>query len=136
MDIKNMFFDRREVGRTVKSSKIYYVWEFVTNKRVCKVELFHSKVSGKKKLVLDGKVIMEDESFSADFSYSFKVEKLRCKLVQHSSKKFELTINSKLYNSLMEDEKNQGYDQENDELEKQMEMNIKKRESLGYLTII
>lgn len=109
MDIKNLFHDRRQVGRTVKASKVYYVWEFVLTGKITKLELFHSVFSAKKKLVLNNKLLYDDESYGNDFSYSFSIHNHSLKLIQKSSDKFELNINGRPFKLLMDDEISKTY---------------------------
>ena len=82
LTIEKLFKDEREVGKTFKGTKKYYVWEFVLNGKFHKVEMFHSKVSSKKKLCLDAQVLIEDKSFSTDFQYSFGIDKNYFNVVQ------------------------------------------------------
>ena len=100
MSFKNLFHERREVGKTIKSTKIYYVWEMQINDSNHKIELFHSKVSGKKKLCLNAQVLNEDKSYSANFTYSFKLEKHYCNVVQIDADNFELRIDNKQFSLL------------------------------------
>lgn len=109
MDLKNLFFDKRQVGRTVKASKVYYVWEFVIEGKLSKIEIFHSVVSGKKKLVLNGSVLTEEESYSADFVYHFKIKKHKIDIEQKASDRFDLTIDKIAFKTLVEDESQKVY---------------------------
>lgn len=109
MNIKNLFHDKRYVGRTVKSSKIYYVWEFVLEGKLMKVELFQSVVSGKKKLVLNGNVLQEEESYSADFIYQFSIKKHLVEIEQKGIEKFEMLIDKKSFKTLLDDEAGKTY---------------------------
>lgn len=109
MNIKNLFHDKRYVGRTVKSSKIYYVWEFVLEGKLMKVELFQSVVSGKKKLVLNGNMLTEEESYSADFIYQFSVKQHLIEVEQKGLEKFEMVIDKKSFKTLLDDEASKTY---------------------------
>ena len=60
--ITRLNYIQKEVGRKVKSSKKYHQWEFSLNGNYHKIELFHSLVSGRKKLVVDGDYILKDDS--------------------------------------------------------------------------
>lgn len=103
MAMKNLFHERREVGKTIKSTKIYYVWEMCLDGKQHKVELFHSKVSGKKKVSLDAQVLTEDKSYSTEFNYSFKIEKHYINVIQLESDLFDLRIDNKQF-SLIQNE--------------------------------
>ena len=98
-----MYQDKREVGKTIKSTKLYYLWEFFLADKPHKVELFHSIVSGKKKLCLDAQVLTEHKSYSADFNYSFKLEKNYFNVTQIDSDTFNLKIDNKLFATLAQE---------------------------------
>lgn len=105
LTIEKLFKDEREVGKTFKGTKKYYVWEFVLNGKFHKVEMFHSKVSSKKKLCLDAQVLIEDKSFSTDFQYSFGIDKNYFNVVQLTMDKFDLRIDNRPFEHLMSDER-------------------------------
>lgn len=44
----------RHVGRHIKSSKIKYTWEFILDNRSYNIELFVSRISGKRRIVVNG----------------------------------------------------------------------------------
>ena len=105
LTIEKLYKDEREVGKTFKGTKKYYVWEFVLNGKFHKVEMFHSKVSSKKKLCLDAQVLIEDKSFSTDFQYSFGIDKNYFSVVQLTMDKFDLRIDNRPFEHLMSDER-------------------------------
>lgn len=102
MEFQNLYYDKREVGKTIKSTKLYYLWEFVLLGRPHKVELFHSKVSGKKKLCLDAQVLTEDKTYSSNFNYSFKLEKHYFNVVENDDV-FDLRIDNKQFSTLAQE---------------------------------
>ena len=104
MDIKNLFYDKREVGRTVKGSKLYFIWEFCFYGKVIKIEIFHSVYSGKKTLVINGKVMVNDENYSNDFTHTFKVKTSEINITQISKDRFDVKIDNRPFNLLMNDE--------------------------------
>lgn len=55
------YFEVREVGKTIKSTKLQYVWRLRLNNEDNTVELFTSKLTSKKKVVVNGKIILEDK---------------------------------------------------------------------------
>lgn len=108
MSLTNLFFDKREVGKTIKATKLYYLWEFFLNGKPHKVELFHSQVSGKKKLCLDAQVLTEDKSYSVDFNYSFTIEKNYFTVIQLERDEFDMRIDNRQF-SLIAQEVRHGY---------------------------
>lgn len=81
------------------------MWEFVLNNKFHKIELFHSKVTGKKKLCLDAQQLVEDQGYQSSFTYSFKLDKHYFNIVQLSLDAFELKIDNRKFESLMFDER-------------------------------
>lgn len=70
-----------------------------------KVEMFHSKISRKKKLCLDSNVLNEFKGGN-EFNYSFKIEKHYFNVIQSSgSDNFEMRIDNRTFSQLMEEEK-------------------------------
>ena len=55
--IANFIFKEEDVGMTIKSSKKKYIWEFSLNGEKHFIDLYESKMSGRRRVVADGKVI-------------------------------------------------------------------------------
>ena len=55
------YFEIREVGKTIKSTKLQYIWHFKLEGEDNTVELFTSKLTSKKKVVVNGSTIMADK---------------------------------------------------------------------------
>lgn len=62
-------------------------------------------MSGKKKLCVDAQVICEDKSYKNDFTYSFKVDKNYLNVVQINSDKFEMRIDNRAFEILIQEER-------------------------------
>lgn len=60
-NMKNFLYFSKEVGKTIKKSKVKHVWEVTLDNKNHVVELFDSKLSGKMKVVKDGQVIFFEE---------------------------------------------------------------------------
>lgn len=60
-NMKNFLYYIKEVGKTIKSTKIKHTWEVTLDEKHHIVELFDSKLSGKMKVVKDGSVIFFEE---------------------------------------------------------------------------
>lgn len=86
-------------------TKKYHVWQFVLNDKHHKVELFHSIMSGKKKIQLDGSTLTEDQSWTADFSYSFSLGKHYFNVIQLNPTEFEMRIDNKSFRYMEEESK-------------------------------
>ena len=93
------------ISFNTSSSKILYIWEFVLkNNKNHKVEYWDSRLSGKKKLAVDGKVLtlLKD---SDNFYYNFKIDEYIFIVMQAEDEKPRLTINNRDFNDLIQDER-------------------------------
>ena len=68
------------------------------------MQLWDSKISGKKKLAVDEEVIVENNNSIAIFNYSFQLDSYYFNLVQINDNKFDLKINDIFFNEIMEAE--------------------------------
>lgn len=107
LDIKNLSYVEQDVGQHIKSTKKHFIWEFLLEGRPHKIELYDSRISGKKKLIKDGQVWKEVEGDIA-FSKSFEIGKYSCTIIQHGEK-YELRIDNQSFSHLMDLEKNRVY---------------------------
>lgn len=69
-----------------------------------RVEMYHSKLSGKKKLCVDRIVVVQDKSYRGNFIYSFKLDKHYLNVVQVTDK-FDLRIDNRSFDDWMKDER-------------------------------
>jgi hypothetical protein len=69
-----------------------------------KIELYDSKLSGKKKVIKDGQVVAEVEDDFA-FSKSFEIGKHSCTIIQHGEK-YELRVDNQSFNHMCDLERN------------------------------
>ena len=70
------------------------------------MQLWDSKLSGKKKLVVDEEVIVENNNSIAVFNYSFQLDSYFFNLIQLNDNQFDLKINDILFSEIMEAEEN------------------------------
>ena len=63
-------------------------------------------MSGKKKLLLDGEVLIFYDKNKRNFNYSFKIDNIVFKVKQITDEQFNLIIDNKYFNELMEQDKN------------------------------
>ena len=106
IDIRNLRYDEKEVGKTFSSSKKLYTWEFHLNKKYHKIEFYDSRISDKKKIVLDGSVLFYDKDDSEFFSYKFSLAGYKFDLCAVSEDKYDIKINNRRFKQLMSDERN------------------------------
>lgn len=77
-----------------------HTWEFQLKGNYHKIEFWDSRLSGKKKLAVDGKVIVENNNSIAVFNYSFQLDSYYFNLVQVSDTKYDIKINSFFFDEL------------------------------------
>lgn len=67
MSIVPQYFEIREVGKTIKSTKKQYIWRFKLEGKEYTVEMFASTLSGKKKILQNGSTIYFDSKHKSAF---------------------------------------------------------------------
>lgn len=95
------------------SSKKQYIWEFMINGEPQKIELYDSKLSGKKKVIKNGMIECElicDESFFRNFSLNGH----NCTIIQCGDKN-ELRIDNQTFEHLYNLERNKQFFSKNPE---------------------
>ena len=134
MRIEKLFFEEKEVGKTISATKKYYKWEFILNGKAHKVEMYHSRMAKKKKMCVDDKVVVEDQEYKNNFEYSFILSGNRFTVIQLKSDKFDLRVNGITFAMLMVEEKNgnlnkKSNDNSNTTVKRTMSYNINKPNS-------
>ena len=121
--IARLNYCHREVGRKFKSTKQYHQWEFSLNGTYHKIELFHSFITGRKKLVVDGDYVLKGDSYFSDFKFEFEIDNIIAEIKQKKLNEYELYICGKSFD-IMKQEEAQGINKE--EVEKKIK-ELKKR---------
>ena len=57
--IANCRYEEKDIGKAIKSTKRKFRWEFTIEDTNHHVELYDSKLSGKKKVVSDSQIILQ-----------------------------------------------------------------------------
>ena len=102
--ITRLNYCKKDVGRKIKASKQYHQWEFTLNGVYHKVELFHSLITGKKKLVVDGELILNNDSYLTDFKFEFEIDDKIAEIKQKQMQSYELFICGKSFDEMKKDE--------------------------------
>lgn len=105
LNIEDLKFSSLEVGKMIKSTKLRLIWEFVLDGQKRKIELAHSKLSSKRRLLMDGKEILKPQKFNGEFSYSFAVDKHYVNINQVSNDTYDVKIDSVSFSTLLEQQK-------------------------------
>ena len=82
-----------------------HTWNFKLKGTHHKIELWDSRLSGKKKLAHNDKVIVENNNSIAVFNYSFQLDGYYFNLVQTGSTEYDLKINDQFFKEIMAAEK-------------------------------
>ena len=70
-------FSKEGVGRFIKKTKLKITWELVIEGEEHTIAVYHSQLSGKKVVLLDGDTEYEEEEFfdaGLDFTFPFRIE--------------------------------------------------------------
>jgi len=87
------------------SSKILHRWNFKLKGTHHTIELYDSRLSGKKKLMHNDTVIVENNNSVAVFNYSFQLDGYYFNLVQIGNSDYDLKINGTFFKEIMEAER-------------------------------
>ena len=99
-EIKALRFDIEDIGKHVKGSKKRFTWDFSLNGRAHVIVLDFSFISGKVKLVVDRKNILENElPANVSFQHPFTLDGFALNILQQGQT-FELRINNKVFSHL------------------------------------
>ena len=94
------------IGRIVASSKLKYTWTFVINDNNFTLHLYHSKLSGKYEVRINGKQYLTDKGKSMeDFKYIARLEGVEVKLIKPNyADTFHLFIDHRDFNDMTSNE--------------------------------
>lgn len=101
INIKNLKFESMEVGRLIKSSKCIYTWEMTLDDAKRKIELIHSRITGKRRIFLDGKTIQEAQKYTYEFTHTFTIGNHYLNLIQIAPDLYELKIDNITFTTLI-----------------------------------
>jgi hypothetical protein len=101
INIQNLKFESMEVGRLIKSSKCIYTWEMTLDDSKRKIELIHSRITGKRRIFLDGKTIQEAQKYTYEFTHTFTVGNHYLNLIQIAPDLYELKIDNITFTTLI-----------------------------------
>jgi hypothetical protein len=105
LDIKDLRFQQANVGNIFSSSKTQIIWDFILDGQKRKIEIQHSRLTGKRIIFLDGNEILKTHKFTYDFSFTFFIEKHHINVIQVSPESYDLKLDNLLFSHLMNEEK-------------------------------
>ena len=86
-------------------SKIYHCWEFFLSGQHYKLDLWDSKISGKK-VILNSKLLMHTQDlYSNNFLFKFFIGNIKFNIVQLGEDTYEMKIEGKKFKDLKLEEK-------------------------------
>ena len=105
-------------------------WTFILNGRSHKIQFWDSRISGKKKLALDGRELKSVKDVD-NFSFLFQIDTYNFNVYQKSDEKYEIKINNKTFTELMQEERTGVLHQKKEEYLKKEEREKKKKSDSG-----
>ena len=102
------------------SSKILYAWNFILEGKEHKIEYWDSRLSGKKKLAIDGKITKFEKDLE-NFNYHFRLSGYNFHIIQKEDSKPQLKINDRNFNDILADERTGKWSKEKEEYLKKKE---------------
>ena len=103
MSLKIIDEDVKEVGKTIKSSKKLQYWKFELNgETTYNIELYTSKLTGKKKVTQNGQLLYENTNYSLvdkvlDFKFTIGPNHLQ---IFQIGERYELKINDQEFSKM------------------------------------
>ncbi|CAK74227.1 unnamed protein product (macronuclear) [Paramecium tetraurelia] len=104
MSVRALYQSQQDVGRNIKSSKKKYTWKFSIDDKDHTIELFVSGLSGKKKVVHNGKTLREEASVLGSFNYSMTIQS-NLLTISNNGDLYDLRINNMQFSHLYHNEK-------------------------------
>jgi hypothetical protein len=97
--LTNLNHFKQQVGRKIKATKNYYLWEFNLNGIYHRIELYHSLVSKNIRVLLDGQIQEKD------FMYVFEIDNVPIEITKRSKEDFVLYIGERTFDEMFKEEK-------------------------------
>lgn len=105
-EINGLKYSMKEVGKNISSTKVYHRWEFNLYAQKNILEFWDSKLSGKKKVALNGRIIYFNQ-FDEDiiFGMKFTLGYNNLEIKQYGEDRYYLFINGYRFQDIMAQEK-------------------------------
>lgn len=93
--VKFISFDKLNVGKHVKSTKKKFTWKFELNNQEHQVDMYCSRVTGRRKVLLNGDIRYESNALGGiGITYPFRFERSIIMVVQTGDCDFDLRIDN------------------------------------------
>jgi len=104
-EITQCNYEEREVGKLISSTKIKHIWSFCIKNTKHFVELLESRITGRKKVYADQRIVFPKQVVSKMLTCQFEIDGTQIALIQIGNT-YDLRINNFPFNHLMEVQKN------------------------------
>lgn len=105
-NFKPLAFDKCKVGKRIKSTKVKFLWKFELDNKEYEVTLFLSKLSGKRKILLNGDIHTTAKRSSTVFgSYPLRIGSHSLLIFEVDDNKFDLRINNMSFEATFNSQK-------------------------------
>ncbi|MCQ2817608.1 MAG: hypothetical protein MJ252_10120 [archaeon] len=94
LNIKDLHSDVIEAGNLFKSSKAIFKWEFTLDNNPYRIELQHSRIKGKRIVLINGKETSNSTEYTYSYSFSFPIDKHYITIIQVSPDQYDLRIDN------------------------------------------
>ena len=80
MSVRAIYAEEKHIGEKIKKSKTQFIWKFELDGLQHQIEFLVSKLTGKKRVLQDGVVILEQQKLSKSFTFPFNIGKHMCNI--------------------------------------------------------
>ncbi|MCQ2819165.1 MAG: hypothetical protein MJ252_18025 [archaeon] len=108
LNIRNLDYNEEETGLFFSGTEKVYKWEFVLDRKKRQICLTHSKITGKRLITLDQKVIINSRQYTYNFYHKFNVDQHNISIIQKDSS-YELRIDNNKFQNLLKKQKLERY---------------------------
>lgn len=105
LNIKELRFETHEIGEYIKATKAIFIWEFNLDDKKNKIELQHSRVKGKRTIILNGIELTSGWQYTYNYSYSFPMDKHYITVYQMTPNLYDLRIDNMSFYTLLNRQK-------------------------------
>jgi hypothetical protein len=109
MSVRAIYFDERNIGERIKKSKKQFIWKFEIDGLQHTIEFLVSKLSGKKKVIQDGVVLLEQKKITKSFEFPFNIGK-HMLVITYGLKGGDLRIDNNSFENLYQGKSYSGTD--------------------------
>lgn len=128
LNIRDITISTFETGKYIKKSKLEIKWDFILNEKHHKVDLAHSRLTGKRVIKLDNNEILKVHKLKFDFTYSFMIDKHYLNVVQTSVENYDLRIDNISITELINESKFNNFKKRKEELQSNNNSNNNSKE--------